>query len=132
MYQETLKKWHQMLELRDPTALGTLLSDDVVFLSPVVFTPQQGKKLTAMYLMGAFQVLVGEGHFKYINKTYSDNTAVLEFETKVDNVTINGVDIVTFNSDGLILEFKVMVRPLQAMHKLQEKMAQLLEQMQAK
>ncbi len=129
MYQETLNKWHEMLQQGDPDGLEALLADEVVFHSPVVFTPQKGKKITAKYLTGAFYVLVTSGHFKYINKTYSDHCAVLEFETNIDGVSINGVDIIHFNSAGLIKEFKVLVRPLQGMQKIHEKMGAMLERM---
>lgn len=132
MQQASLEKWHAMLASGNPAELPSILADDVVFYSPVVFSPQKGKKITAMYLMGAFQVLVAGGHFEYVNKTYNDSSAVLEFQTKVDDVIVNGVDIIHFDEKGLIKEFKVMVRPLQGMQKLQEKMAILLQQMQGK
>ena len=131
MYQETLAQWQQMLEKRDPRKIAELLADDVVFYSPVVYKAMHGKAITSKYLMGAFQVLVNAGHFRYINKTYSDSSAVLEFETQIDDISVNGVDIVHFDQQGLITEFKVMVRPQKGMFKLQEKMAELLEKMSA-
>ena len=127
MYQETLEKWHQMLDQRDPTQLPSLLSEEVVFYSPVVFTPQRGKRLTTLYLSGAFQVLVCPGHFEYVNMTYNETSAVLEFVTRIDGIEVNGVDIIHFDQHGLIKEFKVMVRPLKAIHILQEHMGRLLE-----
>jgi hypothetical protein len=131
MYKNTLEKWHAMLETRDPSGLADLLADDVVFYSPVVWSPQQGKPLTQMYLQAAFHVLVNET-FTYVKKTYAENSAILEFSVLVDDTTINGVDIISFNPDGLIVEFKVMVRPLQGMNKLHQKMGELLETMKSR
>jgi len=129
MYLDTLKIWHNMLEEKNPKLLNTILADDVVFYSPVVFSPQHGKAITMMYLTGAFHVLVGQGHFRYINETITEKTAVLEFMTKIDDVEVNGVDIIHFDEMGLIKEFKVMVRPLQAVNAIHQKMGEMLAQM---
>lgn len=126
MYQKTLEIWHEMLEKRNPSRVMEILADDAVMISPVVHTPQRGKKITGMYLMGAFHVLSNDS-FKYISENYNENSAVLEFMTTVDGIDINGVDMMTFNADGLITEFKVMVRPLQAMNMLHKKMGEMLE-----
>ena len=131
MYQKTLEIWHEMLVKHDPSRLSEILAEDVVMISPVVHTPQKGKKITSMYLMGAFQVLNNET-FKYISENYNDNSAALEFTTTVDGIEINGVDMLTFNQDGLITEFKVMVRPLQAVNKLHQKMGEMLEQLKSR
>ena len=125
-------------------SLDTLLADDVTFFSPVVFTPQKGKDVTKLYLMAAFGVF-GEvendgssakpskptqNDFAYVKKVMSGQHAVLEFETKMDGKYVNGVDIITCNDEGLITEFKVMVRPLQAMNTLHAQMGAMLEKMQ--
>ena len=126
MYQKTLEIWHEMLEKRDPSRVPEILSEDAVMISPVVHTPQRGKKITSMYLMGAFHVLTNDS-FQYISENFNDKSAVLEFTTTVDGIEINGVDMLTFNDEGLITEFKVMVRPLQAMNLLHKKMGEMLE-----
>lgn len=130
MYKKTLDIWHKMLKARDPSALGEILAEDAVLHSPVVWTPQKGKKIVSLYLMGAFHVLANE-HFKYVSENFSDNSAVLEFTTEVDGIIINGVDMITFNGQGLISEFKVMVRPLQAVNMLHKKMGEMLEALKA-
>ena len=52
---------------------------------------------------------------------------MLEFETEMDGIHVNGVDIIRFDADGHILDFKVMVRPLKAVNKVWEAMAAQLE-----
>jgi hypothetical protein len=99
-----------------------------VFYSPVVHTPQRGKKIAALYLAAAIQVF-GDDSFRYVKEVIQGNVAVLEFEAVIDQITINGVDIVTWNSEHKIVEFKVMVRPLKAINLLHQKMAAMLESM---
>ena len=131
MYQKTLEIWHEMLDKQDPSRISEILAEDAVMISPVVHTPQRGKKVTSMYLTGAFHVLSNDT-FKYVSENFNQKSAVLEFTTTVDGIEINGVDMLTFNSDGLITEFKVMVRPLQAMNMLHQKMGEMLQELQSK
>jgi hypothetical protein len=123
---DTLAVWHEILTSRDPSQLSSILADDAVMISPVVHTPQKGKEVTQMYLTAALHVL-GNEHFRYVRTITDEHGAVLEFETKIDDVFINGVDIITWNEEGLISEFKVMIRPLQAVNKLHQMMEQMLE-----
>ena len=96
-----------------------------MFESPVVHTPQRGRDITFKYLASANKVLNGPG-FKYLGEWRSDNGAVLEFDTEIDGITINGVDIINFGDDGRIIHFKVMVRPLKAMNLLHRLMGEQL------
>lgn len=127
---ETLKAWHALIDSRDPQALQDLLADDVVFHSPVVHTPQRGKAITALYLMGAFHTLNNE-HFRYEREVVGARDAVLEFVSQIDGVHINGVDLIRWNDEGRITDFKVMVRPLKAVNAVHQAMAQMLQAMAA-
>ncbi len=122
--------WHEYISSadHDPKKLAAILADDVVFHSPVVHSPQRGKDITMMYLMGAAAVL-GNDEFKYIGEWRSENGAVLEFNTVIDDIEIDGIDMITWNEDGLITEFKVMVRPLKAINLVHAKMGAMLESM---
>ena len=123
-----LARWHAVAASRDHDAIDALLADDAVFESPVVHTPQRGRAITAKYLTGASFVLGGEG-FAYVGEWRSANSAILEFSSVVDGITINGIDIITWNDDGQIVHFKVMVRPLKAMTMLHEKMGSMLQKL---
>ena len=114
-----------MVVSRDSAELDDLLDDVVVFHSPVVHTPQVGKAVTAMYLRAAMLVLGNDG-FRYLNEWRGDRSAVLEFETTIDGILVNGVDMIDWNEDGRITRFKVMVRPLKAVNLLHQMMAQRL------
>jgi SnoaL-like domain len=119
--------WHDIVKTRDMRALGELLADGVVFESPVVHTPQVGKPITRAYLEAALHVLNNDS-FRYLNEWTSDRSAVLEFQTTCDGITINGVDMIHWDADGRITHFKVMVRPLKAVNKLHELMGKMLQQ----
>ena len=123
-------RWHRLVANRDMTALDALLADDVVFHSPVVHTPQAGKRLTRMYLQAAMHVL-GNGDFRYVGEWYGPSGAVLEFTTRVDGIEIDGVDMISWNEEGRITEFKVMERPLKAVNLLHDLMRRMLEAAQA-
>lgn len=123
----TLETWHQILEQGAPERLDEVLAENCVFLSPVVHSPQRGRELTRLYLSAALQVF--NDSFHYVKEVVSDEYAVLEFECDVDGIIVNGVDIITFDADGKISEFKVMVRPLKAVNLLHAKMRAMLEEL---
>ena len=125
---EPIRRWHEMLAAKDPSGLDELLDDDAVFHSPVVHTPQRGKAVTSLYLKAAFQVLFGE-EFLYLRVFDVGDRAVLEFLTELDGIQINGVDMIEWDEEGLITEFKVWVRPKKAMDKLHQLMAAMLEEL---
>lgn len=118
--------WHAyMAGGGDPEALKALLAEDAVFHSPVVHTPQQGRDKVFAYLHAASHVLGGD-NFRYLREIVDGDQACLEFATELDGIAINGVDIIRWNEDGKIKDFKVMVRPLKAINKVWEKMADML------
>ena len=122
----TLEQWHQVVQRRDLQALHQLLAEDVVFVSPVVHTPQHCRAITLANLQAAMKVL-NNASFRYLNEWVGPDSAVLEFECELDGISVNGIDMIHCNADGLIDQFKVMVRPLKAVNKVHEKMAAELQ-----
>ena len=125
MSQHPIEAWHDLVKSQDPSGLDGLLADDVVFVSPVVHTPQHGKALTTAYLGAAFQVFFNPS-FRYVREILGDSDAMLEFETEIDGVLVNGVDIIKWNQQGKITEFKVMIRPLKGITVIHERMGAML------
>ena len=113
--------WHAVAESRDPAGLADLLADDVVFRSPAVHTPQEGKALATAYLSAAMVVLGPT--LDYVREWYADDSAVLEFRADLDGITVHGVDMITWGADGRLTDFTVMVRPFKGLQKLIELMA---------
>lgn len=123
-----LDKWYTYAETHDAQALWDLLAPDAVFESPVVHTPQRGRDITYKYLVGAMHVLGGEG-FRYVGEWRKTNGAVLEFEREIDGIRINGVDMISWNDEGQITHFKVMIRPLKAINLLHQLMGAQLQKL---
>jgi len=125
MEMGALEEWHRFVTQGKPELLDDLLTEDCVFHSPVVHTPQQGRDLTKAYLTAAMQVLNQDFH--YVKQVVSPEHAVLEFVCDIEGITVNGVDIISFDRNGRIKEFKVMIRPLKAIDKVHGKMREMLE-----
>jgi len=143
---DCIANWHRHIQGGLPGGLDEILHDDVVFISPVVFTPQQGKEITKLYLSAAGNTIGGgdpgpataegstdeaahSGGFRYTKEILSGHHAMLEFETTMDGKYINGVDIITCDDDGKIVEFRVMIRPLQAINLVHAQMKAMLERL---
>ena len=134
MIEAVIERWHRHLRGDLPGGLDALLADDVEFYSPIVYTPQRGKEITKQYLEAAAMTLPGEsggasttgssdgGRFRYTKQVLAGDTAVLEFETSAQGKYVNGVDIIRVNDEGMIVEFRVMIRPLQAINIVHEQM----------
>jgi hypothetical protein len=132
---QTIDRWHQHMH-GEPGVLDEILADDVVFYSPVVYSPQHGKAITAKYLTAAAATFAapsdsadGSTAFRYTKQVVAGDTAVLEFETSMDGKYVNGVDIIRVNDTGRIIEFRVMVRPLQALNTVHRLMGEQLDRM---
>ena len=125
MSAPAVEAWHQLVRTQNPAGLDALLADDVVFVSPVVHTPQHGKALTKAYLGAAFVVFFNPS-FRYVREIVGPRDAMLEFETTIDGVLVNGVDIIRWDAQDRIVEFKVMVRPLKAINLLHRLMGEQL------
>ena len=120
--KEGLKNWHRVLAGgNQPDALAAIIREDAVFHSPVVHTPQAGRAKVVSYLAAA-GVVLNTDKFRYVREFSDGDNALLEFVTELDGIHINGVDIITFDDEGMIKDFKVMVRPLKAINKVWELM----------
>ena len=139
-----VEKWHDIMKNPGPNIsekLDELLDDDVIFYSPVVFTPQKGKDITKLYLAAAGGVFSSnkdnqetkpkDSKFRYIKEIVQDNHACLEFETEINGIYVNGIDLITWNEENKITEFKVLVRPLQAVNTLHQMMGEMLDKLKA-
>ena len=126
-----LQRWHEVIEGgSDPRALEAIMREDAVFHSPVVHTPQEGRPIVVAYLSAAGKTL-GNDSFRYLRTIADGNTAVLEFQTEMEDIQVNGIDMITFDNEGFITDFKVMVRPLKAVNKVWEMMGRQLDKQKA-
>jgi hypothetical protein len=117
---KSLHKWHEMMRKLDLSELESIVAENAVFRSPVANTPYPGKKTVCIVLRGAASVFKD---FVYHRELYdSDNSVCLEFEARVGDKTLKGIDLVKFGDDGKIVEFEVMVRPATGVMALGEAM----------
>jgi hypothetical protein len=123
---KAIKTWHEVVATRSTQALEQLLADNVVFHSPVVHTPQVGKTLTRMYLTGAMMVLANDS-FRYVREIIGERDAALEFVVEVDGIQVNGIDLIKWDENDQITDFKVLLRPLKAVNLIHQKMAAALQ-----
>ncbi|MFW2336493.1 nuclear transport factor 2 family protein [Ilumatobacter sp.] len=135
------ERWHRHIRGELDGGLDTLLHEDCVFLSPIVYTPQRGREITKLYLRAAGSTLGDadpssasaspstESAFRYTKEIRQGHHAMLEFETEIEGKYANGVDIISCDDDGMIVEFKVMMRPLQAINAVHARMKAMLEQL---
>jgi hypothetical protein len=125
MTPPVIQRWIDTVEGDGDARIEDLLAEDAVFYSPAVFAAQEGRDKTAVYLRAAAK-LFGGNDFRYVGQWFGERSAVLEFVADIDGVHVNGVDMITWNDDGLITEFKVMLRPFKALQTVIPKMAELL------
>ncbi|MEV7397896.1 nuclear transport factor 2 family protein [Aeromicrobium sp. NPDC092404] len=125
-----MKQFRAAVEAGDFDALGDLLADDVVFRSPVAFKPYEGKPIVAAILRGVGRVFTD---FRYVRELADDDNhgSALVFETVVDGVSVNGIDLIRTDDAGLISELTVMVRPLSGANALAQAMGAQFDRIQA-
>ena len=120
--------WHAVVKSRDNQALSDLIADDAVFHSPLVHTPQAGKALTTAYLTAALHVLANDS-FRYVREVNEGEHSILEFALELDGIAVNGVDMIEWDAEGKIIDFKVMIRPYKAIEAVRTRMAAMLEKL---
>ena len=125
MTPPVIQRWIDIIDNHRPDELDGLLAEDAVFYSPAVFTPQEGRAKTAMYLRAAEKMFAGTD-FHYVGQWFSDRSAVLEFAATIDGSYVNGIDMIAWNDDEQIVSFKVMMRPFKGLQAIMPKMAELL------
>ncbi len=119
--------WHEVVRTGDLERLDALLADAVVFRSPAVHTPQEGRATTTLYLRAALEVL--GPRLTYHRQLWDEGSAVLEFTTEVGGKQVHGVDMLRWGPDDRLVEFTVMVRPLQGLTALVDAMGAALRRL---
>lgn len=112
----TLRRWHDLVASPDPAVLHDLLAEDAVFRSPAVHAPQEGRERVQTYLWAALGVLGPT--LTYVEQWHAEHSAVLRFTAVVDGLDLDGVDLLTWDPEGRITDFTVMVRPLRGLQAL--------------
>ncbi|MGI9163105.1 MAG: nuclear transport factor 2 family protein [Mycobacterium sp.] len=120
-----IERWLSVIVDGHTADLDALLAEDAVFYSPAVFTPQHGRAKAATYLRAAEQMFSNTG-FHYVDMWFADGSAVLEFAAEIDGVTVEGIDLIRWNTEDRITSVKVMIRPIKALQAVVSRMAEIL------
>src|SRR5258708_21176358 len=120
---EGLAKWHTFTSEQDMQALSEALAEDVLFRSPVLWKPKEGKATAMLHMSSAMRVLE---NFTYHRQFVGDNALVLEFSAHGGSLSVKRVEMIQFNDAGQISDFEVMVRPANGLQSLGAAMAQQL------
>jgi SnoaL-like domain len=126
MTPPVIQRWIDMIHDNRVDELDDLLAEDAVFYSPALFSPQEGKAKTAMYLAAASK-LFSDTDFQYVGQWFGERSAILEFAATIDGMYVNGIDMIAWNDDDRIVSFKVMIRPFKGLQLVMGKMAALLQ-----
>jgi len=127
---QVLQPFRVAIEARDVDAAVALLSDDVVFRSPVVFKPYHGRDAVRVLLASVSRVFQD---FRYVREIGAPEARdhALVFQTRIGDRQIEGSDFLHVGQNGSIDELMVMVRPLSGALALADAMKAQLASAQA-
>jgi SnoaL-like domain len=118
-------RFRQAAETKDFSAIDDLFAEDVVFRSPVVYKPYEGRDAVAMLLGAVAQVFED---FRYTDQVETGDAAALAFSARVGDRELDGIDFLHFDSEGRINRMTVYVRPMTGVNALAEGMQRKLEE----
>jgi hypothetical protein len=118
-------RFRQAAESKDFSAIDELFDEGVVFKSPVVYKPYEGRQAVGMLLGAVAQVFED---FRYTDQTETGDAAALAFSARVGDRELDGIDFLRFDEDGRVKEMAVYVRPMSGVNALAEAMAKKLEE----
>ena len=125
VHPPVIERWLGVIVDGHTAELDDMLAEDAVFYSPAVFAPQHGRAKTAAYLRAAEQMFSNTG-FHYVDMWFGDGSAVLEFAAEIDGITVEGIDLIRWNTEDKITSVKVMIRPIKALQAVVSRMAEIL------
>ena len=117
-------RFRQAAESKDFSAVDELFAEDVVFRSPVVFKPYEGREAIAFLLAAVVRVFED---FRYVDQIETGDVAALLFQARIGDRSLDGVDVLRFDGAGRVREMSVMVRPMSGVNALAEAMGRELE-----
>ena len=120
---DTLKTWHEIVSNKDPSRLADIIHKDAVFRSPMVYKPYHGRDTLIFVLTQVIEIFKD---FTYHREMFSSDgrSAFLEFTATIGDKSLKGLDLITFDEDGKITEFEVLIRPMSGLMALAEQMAE--------
>jgi hypothetical protein len=123
--EETLERWHDFVANPSGEILQEIFADNIRFHSPFVWKPKEGKEAAVVLIMTVSEVFED---FGYIRQLVAGNHLALEFEARIGDLNLRGIDLMELDADGRVVDFEVMVRPANGLQALGMEMAKKLMQ----
>jgi len=120
---ETLLRWHEFVRTQNSEILEEIFADQIKFHSPFIWKPKAGKAVAVKIIATVATVFED---FRYVREIIDEENCALEFEARVGELTLRGVDLIKTGDDGKIIDFEVMIRPANALHALGMEMGKRL------
>ncbi len=120
-----IEQWKKIILSGNTNNLNEIIHKNAIFYSPVVFTPQIGKRKVLNYLSNAVNVFKHKD-FIYKKTITNQNSTIAEFEATFGKIVVNGIDLIV-TKNNLIYEFKVFLRPLKGLEVVWKEMGKRLE-----
>jgi len=124
------QRWRDLFAMENMPPVRDMLAEDIQMHSPAMHQVQRGPDLIADYITAAHEIFT-RWDLDYVRAFQNGNEICMEFEGEIEGVTLNGVDIIRWNADDKIDDFKIMIRPASGLKKLGEVMVKILAEVQA-
>jgi len=121
----SLARWHQMIAAQNLGELRAITHPDAVFRSPVAYKAYHSADAVVLAVSTAASVFTDFAYHREA-ATADGLSVVLEFSARVGERAVKGIDFIRFNEDGQIVDFEVMMRPLNGVQAMAEEMGQRL------
>ncbi len=118
-----LKNWHLFVDGRRADMLDDLIAADARLLSPAFWKPREGRDNVAMVLTAVAGIFED---FNYSKEWIDGDDLILEFEARIGDKSVRGIDRIRVNAEGKLEEIEVMVRPMNGLMALVGEMAKAL------
>jgi SnoaL-like domain len=118
----SLAKWHDMVASKDLSELDAIVHADATFRSPMAFKPYRSGQAVALIIRTVLYVFEDFSYHRQL-ATPDGQSVVLEFSARVGDRQLKGIDLITFDTDGKIIDFEVMVRPMSGLQALAAEMS---------
>lgn len=114
---QSLAHWHDMVARKDLSDIARIVHPEATFRSPMAVHPYRPAAALVLALQTVVTIFEDfEYHRQFASEDGLD--VVLEFSARVGDKQLKGIDMVRFDAEGRIVEFEVMIRPLNALQAL--------------
>jgi hypothetical protein len=110
-------------EAKDLELLAETLRDDVVLHSPILFRGFEGREIVTQVLTHVAATLED---LTYVDELVGERTVALRFKANVGDRELEGIDFLELDDEGRVAELTVFMRPMSALTRFNEQMAERL------